>query len=52
VKIEDKKNRLYKKDKEKHLLFGDETQEERDKKNKEYKDNILIEKDVVINNKE
>jgi len=50
MKIEDKKDRLYKKKKEKHLLFGDETQEERDKKNKKYRDNKLVENDVVISN--
>ena len=47
MKIEDKdKPKLFKKKKPNNLLFGDETQEERKRKNKKYRDNLLIEKNI------
>ena len=46
MKLENKDNpKLFDKEKPTNLLFGDETQEERTKKNKKYKDNMLIEKE-------
>lgn len=46
MKIDNRKDRLYNdEEKDKDLLFGDETEEERKKKNKKYKDNILIEQE-------
>jgi len=43
VKIENRKDRLYKKKKDKNLLFGYETDKEIKKRNHKYKKNILIE---------